>query len=50
MEKKVYITPETAVMELTVEDMIATSPVSSEMGIGYGGVVSDEEVEIIVPQ
>jgi hypothetical protein len=47
---KIYITPETEVMELVSEDMIATSPISSEVGIGYGGVVSDEEVETVVPQ
>ena len=60
--KKVYITPETEVMELVSEGMIADSLISSEVGIGYdslissevgigyGGVVSDEEVEIVVPQ
>ena len=41
--KKIYRTPETEIIELTVEDMIAASPVSSDFGIGYGGVDNTEE-------
>ena len=36
--------------EKVSEGMIADSLISSEVGIGYGGVVSDEEVEIVVPR
>lgn len=39
--KTIYITPSMEILELSVENMIATSGVYSDNGIGYGGV--DEE-------
>lgn len=42
--KTLYITPSVEILELSVENMIATSGVNSD-GIGYGGV--DEEGTLI---
>lgn len=39
--KAKYITPGMEIEELSVENMIATSGVTSDNGIGYGGVDED---------
>jgi len=43
--KKTYKTPETEVLNLTVENIIASSIISSDVGIGYGGVDSNGSIE-----
>lgn len=39
--KTLYITPSVEILELSTENMIATSGVTSDNGIGYGGVDED---------
>ena len=39
--KTLYITPSVEILELSAENMIATSGVNGNNGIGYGGVDED---------
>ncbi len=39
--KTAYITPGMEIQEFSVENMVATSGVTSDNGIGYGGVDED---------
>lgn len=38
MNKKAYMTPVVEVIEVMADQLLMTSGVSSELGIGYGGV------------
>ena len=42
--KKIYITPSIEVVDYSTETMMATSGVSSNNGIGFGGVDEDGSI------
>ena len=48
--KKTYFTPTTVVEECLTEEMIAASSVSSNNGIGYGGIDEDGSLEAAARQ
>ena len=43
--KKIYIAPNTVVVEIESEMILAASGVHSDKGIGYGGVDTDGSID-----
>lgn len=43
--KKSYISPATEALEYVMEEMIATSSVTSDNGLDYGGIDEDGDLE-----
>lgn len=43
MDKKLYIQPQTEIIEAVLTQMLADSVTAPDQGIGYGGVATGEE-------